>query len=238
MPVVCVTSIPVLVGAAQHPGCRGRLLCRPSGRSRDHAIAPVAARYFRGRTVRILQRAQRWSRQPRTDRLIAGVSECRDRRWIILAVLFAARAATGFQFQSIGSATNLLMDGSRHRLCRDRHAARRLSVARRHRGVSGRTARPARPRKDAGTGRPAADGHFRPGAELFRRSRVRAGCAHRSAASVRPSSSWSRPRWWRTGSTTREIVLAMSLLQMSWPFGAMIALPIQAWIGQSLGWPR
>ena len=27
----------------------------------------------------------------------------------------------------------------------------------------------------------------------------------------------------------------MSLLQMSWPFGAMIALPIQTWIGQSLG---
>jgi zinc transporter ZupT len=33
----------------------------------------------------------------------------------------------------------------------------------------------------------------------------------------------------------REIVLAMSLLQMSWPFGAMIALPIQTWIGQTLG---
>ena len=32
-----------------------------------------------------------------------------DRRWVILAVLFAARAATGFQFQSVGSAANLLM---------------------------------------------------------------------------------------------------------------------------------
>jgi len=31
------------------------------------------------------------------------------RSWGILAVLFAARAATGFQFQSTGSATNLLM---------------------------------------------------------------------------------------------------------------------------------
>ncbi len=31
------------------------------------------------------------------------------RRWIILAVLFAARAATGFQFQSIGSTANMLM---------------------------------------------------------------------------------------------------------------------------------
>jgi len=35
----------------------------------------------------------------------------------------------------------------------------------------------------------------------------------------------------------REIVLAMSLLQVSWPFGAMLALPIQAFIGQSFGWP-
>jgi predicted MFS family arabinose efflux permease len=33
-----------------------------------------------------------------------------------------------------------------------------------------------------------------------------------------------------------EIVLAMSLLQMSWPFGAMIALPIQSFIAQSFGW--
>jgi predicted MFS family arabinose efflux permease len=35
---------------------------------------------------------------------------------------------------------------------------------------------------------------------------------------------------------SREIVLAMSVLQMSWPFGAMVALPIQTWIGHSLGW--
>jgi predicted MFS family arabinose efflux permease len=35
----------------------------------------------------------------------------------------------------------------------------------------------------------------------------------------------------------REIVLAMSILQVSWPFGAMLALPIQAAIAQSLGWP-
>src|SRR4029077_10019396 len=31
-----------------------------------------------------------------------------DRRWLILAVLFAVRAATGFQFQSVGSVANLL----------------------------------------------------------------------------------------------------------------------------------
>jgi predicted MFS family arabinose efflux permease len=35
---------------------------------------------------------------------------------------------------------------------------------------------------------------------------------------------------------SREIVLAMSLLQISWPFGAMLALPIQAYIAQRWGW--
>src|SRR5258708_39813345 len=30
-------------------------------------------------------------------------------RWTILAVLFAVRAATGFQFQSVGSASSMLM---------------------------------------------------------------------------------------------------------------------------------
>src|SRR5258707_13100011 len=30
-------------------------------------------------------------------------------RWMILAVLFAVRAATGFQFQSVGSAASMLM---------------------------------------------------------------------------------------------------------------------------------
>jgi len=36
---------------------------------------------------------------------------------------------------------------------------------------------------------------------------------------------------------SREVVLAMSILQMSWPFGAMLALPIQAFIADALGWP-
>jgi predicted MFS family arabinose efflux permease len=35
----------------------------------------------------------------------------------------------------------------------------------------------------------------------------------------------------------REIVLSMSILQMSWPFGAMLALPIQAFVAQMWGWP-
>ena len=37
---------------------------------------------------------------------------------------------------------------------------------------------------------------------------------------------------------SREIVLAMSILQMSWPFGAMLALPIQAWIAAIVGLAR
>src|SRR3981189_1295947 len=36
---------------------------------------------------------------------------------------------------------------------------------------------------------------------------------------------------------SREIVLAMSILQVSWPFGAMLALPIQAYIALLWGWP-
>jgi MFS family permease len=36
---------------------------------------------------------------------------------------------------------------------------------------------------------------------------------------------------------SREIVLAMSILQMSWPFGAMVALPVQAYVAQLFGWP-
>jgi predicted MFS family arabinose efflux permease len=36
---------------------------------------------------------------------------------------------------------------------------------------------------------------------------------------------------------SREIVLAMSILQVSWPFGAMLALPIQAHIALLWGWP-
>jgi predicted MFS family arabinose efflux permease len=36
---------------------------------------------------------------------------------------------------------------------------------------------------------------------------------------------------------SREIVLAMSILQMSWPFGAMLALPVQAYVAQLFGWP-
>jgi MFS family permease len=39
--------------------------------------------------------------------------------------------------------------------------------------------------------------------------------------------------WFERG----EIVLAMSILQMSWPFGAMLALPIQAYLAQVWGWP-
>src|SRR5713226_19369 len=31
------------------------------------------------------------------------------RRWIVLAILFAARAATGFEFQSVGSVSSLLI---------------------------------------------------------------------------------------------------------------------------------
>jgi len=37
------------------------------------------------------------------------VNAGQHRRWFVLAILFAARAATGFQFQSVGSVSNMLI---------------------------------------------------------------------------------------------------------------------------------
>ena len=171
--------IPVLVEQRNVLVAGGVSLCGPSGRSRDHAIAPVAARYFRGRTVRILQRAQRWSGRPANHRIDPRSAVMPGRKWIILAVLFAARAATGFQFQSIGSATNLLMADlgigySEVGMLLGAYLLPGVIVAF-PAGLLGSRVR----EKTLGLAGPAADGDFRPGAELFRRSRAGAGRAHR-----------------------------------------------------------
>src|SRR5438128_5512851 len=49
-------------------------------------------------------------RRTRTCRCLRGRSLPMDKRWIVLAVLFVVRAATGFQFQSIGSVASLLTE--------------------------------------------------------------------------------------------------------------------------------
>ena len=160
------------------------------------------------------------------------------RRWIILAR--AVRGARGHRIPvPIDRVGGQSADGrSRPRLCRGRHAARRLSAAGIVVAFPGRPARAAR----AGEKRwdlagPGADGGFRPGAELFRSISPSRWSRASSAGSAPRSSVLVATKMVADWFDSREIVLAMSMLQMSWPFGAMIALPIQAWIGQSFGWP-
>src|SRR6478735_2307796 len=119
-------------------------------------------------------------------------------------------------------------DRPRDRLCRGRHAARRLSVARHHRGIP---ARPARQRVSdktlglAGLVLMAASGlALSHAGDLYFALAARlvggVGATIVILVATKMVADWF---------DTSEIVLAMSLLQMSWPFGAMIALPIQTW---------
>ena len=126
--------------------------------------------------------------------LIPGV-RMPGRRWIILAVLFAARAATGFQFQSIGSTTNLLMPDlginySEIGMLLGAYLLPGVIVAF-PAGLLGTAASAKRRSGLPGLLLMAISGGR---TELFRRSRGRRWSRARSAASGRPSSSWSRPR--------------------------------------------
>ena len=158
------------------------------------------------------------------------------RRWTILAVLFAARAATGFQFQSIGSTANMLMrdlaiNYSQIGMLLGAYLLPGIVVAF-PAGLLGRRFR----EKNLGLA----------GLAMMAISGVALGCSGgfvealvaRTVGGVGATivvlvATKMTVDWF----DSREIVLAMSLLQMSWPFGAMLALPIQAYIAQSLGWP-
>jgi predicted MFS family arabinose efflux permease len=158
------------------------------------------------------------------------------RRWIILAVLFAARAATGFQFQSVGSAADLLMrdlglDYSEigmllgvyllpgvivsfpAGLLGQRFDEKKLGLAGLALMVISNVAL-----------------SFCNGFAMALAARTLGGVGATIVILVATKMTTD----WFAG---REIVLAMSILQMSWPFGAMLALPVQAFIAQSLGWP-
>ena len=196
--------IPVLVEQRHLVVAGGVSLCRPSDRSGDHADSPVAARYFRGRACPNSPTSLSVGLEPRERPigLIREVSRCRNADGSSLRVLFAARAATGFQFQSVGSVGQSADAGSWHGLCRDRHAARRLSAAGRRRRVSDRPARPAFSATRR-SGLPASLLMAVSGLALSYSGDLRdgAGCAHRRRGRGDRSSAWSRPRWWRTGST-------------------------------------
>jgi predicted MFS family arabinose efflux permease len=158
------------------------------------------------------------------------------RRWIVLAVLFAARAATGFQFQSVGSTTNLLM----HDLALGYAQLGMLLGAYLLPGIV--VAFPAgligqRVRETTlglgGLALMAVSGIALSYCDSFAAALIARVIGGVGATIVILVATKMTTDWF----AGREIVLAMSLLQMSWPFGAMVALPAQTYLAQSLGWP-
>jgi len=160
----------------------------------------------------------------------------KDRRWIVLAALFGARAATGFQFQSVGSVSGPLIDnlGLSYAQIGFLLGAYLLPgvVVAFPAGLLGQRV------SDKSLGLA--------GLALMVLSGLALGHTHDFAIAL------SARIVGGVGGTIvvlvatrmvtdyfegREIVLAMSILQMSWPFGAMLALPIQAVIAQLWGWP-
>jgi predicted MFS family arabinose efflux permease len=159
-----------------------------------------------------------------------------DRRWVILAVLFSARAATGFQFQSVGSAAKLLMqdlaiDYSQIGMLLGAYLLPGVIVAfpagllgqrfqEKTLGLAGLALMVI-----SGVALSVCDGFV---AALAARILGGVGATIAILVATKMTTDWF---------DGREIVLAMSLLQVSWPFGAMLALPIQASVAQSFGWP-
>jgi predicted MFS family arabinose efflux permease len=160
----------------------------------------------------------------------------RDRRWLILAVLFAARAATGFQFQSVGSATKMLMqslglDYSQVGMLIGAYLLPGVVVAF-PAGLLGERFR-EKTLGIIGLALMLASGLALADASGLATALV-ARMAGGAGATIIVLVATKMTTDWFDG---REIVLAMSLLQLSWPFGAMLALPSQAFIAQFWGWP-
>ena len=157
------------------------------------------------------------------------------RRWIILAVLFAARAATGFQFQSIGSSTNLLITDlgigySEVGMLLGAYLLPGVIVAFPTGLLGSRVSE--KTLGLAGLSLMAISGLALSYSSDLLPALVARIVGGVGATIVILVATKMVADWFESS----EIVLAMSLLQMSWPFGAMIALPIQTFIGQSLGW--
>jgi predicted MFS family arabinose efflux permease len=159
-----------------------------------------------------------------------------DRRWIILAILFAARAATGFLFQSVGSSTPLLMrdlaiDYSQIGLLLGAYLLPGVVVAF-PAGLLGQRFR-EKTLGLVGLALMASSAIALGGSESFIVALVARTIGGVGATIVVLVATKLTTDWF----DQREIVLAMSILQMSWPFGAMLALPIQALVAQLWGWP-
>ena len=158
------------------------------------------------------------------------------RRWMILAILFAARAATGFQFQSVGSAANGLMrdlgiDYSQIGMLLGAYLLPGVVVA----FPAGLLGQRFREKKLglAGLALMAISGMALGYCDGFTVALVARTIGGIGATIVVLVATKLTTDWF----DGREIVLAMSILQVSWPFGAMLALPIQAYIAQFFGWP-
>ena len=157
-------------------------------------------------------------------------------RWMILAVLFAVRAATGFQFQSVGSAASMLMqdlgmDYAQIGMLLGAYLLPGVVVAF-PAGVLGQRFRD-KTLGLVGLLLMAVSGIMLGAAEDFAVALVARLIGGVGATMVALVATKMTTDWF----DSREIVLAMSILQVSWPFGAMLALPIQAYIAQLWGWP-
>jgi predicted MFS family arabinose efflux permease len=157
-------------------------------------------------------------------------------RWIVLAVLFAARAATGFQFQSIGSAATALMPGlglgyAEIGMLLGAYLLPGVVVAF-PAGLIGQRV------SEKTLGLVGLLMMALSGVALSHAEGLMTALAARTVggigATILALAATKMTTDWFDG---REIVLAMSLLQMSWPFGAMVALPVQSWLLQASGWP-
>ncbi|MGY3620964.1 MFS transporter [Bradyrhizobium sp. USDA 10063] len=158
------------------------------------------------------------------------------RRWIVLAVLFAARATTGFQFQSVGSTTNFLMHDlalgyAQLGMLLGAYLLPGIVVAF-PAGLIGRRVRETTLGL-SGLALMAMSGIALSYCDSFAAALIARVIGGVGATIVILVATKMTTDWF----AGREIVLAMSLLQMSWPFGAMIALPAQTYLAQSLGWP-
>jgi predicted MFS family arabinose efflux permease len=155
---------------------------------------------------------------------------------MILAVLFAVRAATGFQFQSVGSAASMLMqdlgmDYYRIGMLLGAYLLPGVIVAF-PAGVLGQRFRD-KTLGLVGLLLMAFSGVMLGAAEDFTGALVARLIGGVGATIVALVATKMTTDWF----DGREIVLAMSILQVSWPFGAMLALPVQAHIAQLWGWP-
>jgi predicted MFS family arabinose efflux permease len=158
------------------------------------------------------------------------------RRWMMLAVLFAARAATGFQFQSVGSATQMLMqdlgvDYSEIGMLLGAYLLPGVIVAF-PAGLLGQRFRD-KTLGLVGLLLMVVSGTVMGASESLVVALVARIIGGVGATIVALVATKMTTDWF----DSREIVLAMSILQVSWPFGAMLALPIQAHIALLWGWP-